>query len=54
MKKIIEHGLKFIEQEKSRLGKIIKDGKINDKKVQEMTARLNILHSFVVRTKDEL
>ncbi|KRT81122.1 hypothetical protein AMK59_5402 [Oryctes borbonicus] len=53
MKKIIENGVKFVSQEKSRLNKIIKDGKLAEKKKDELSQRLNILHSFRVQ-KDEL
>lgn len=53
MKKIISEGINFIKQEKLRLSKIIKEGKMNDLKKTEMTQRLNILHSFSI-VKDEL
>ncbi|GJQ78008.1 wbl [Trypoxylus dichotomus] len=53
MKKIIENGVKFISQEKSRLNKIIRDGKLADKKKEELSQRLNILYSFRTQ-KDEL
>lgn len=53
MKKIIENGINFIKQEKSRLNKILKDGKLADKKKDELSQRLNILHSFRIQ-KDEL
>ncbi|KAI4454515.1 endoplasmic reticulum protein erp29 [Holotrichia oblita] len=53
MKKIIESGMKFVTQEKSRLNKILKDGKLANKKKEELSQRLNILHSFRMN-KDEL
>lgn len=53
MKKIVEVGNKFIKEEKSRLGKLIKDGKINEKKKAELSVKLNILHSFKA-VKEEL
>lgn len=54
MTKILKEGEKFVAQEKKRLGKIISEGKVNEKKKQELSNRLNVLHSFVVKTKDEL
>ncbi|KAF2899663.1 hypothetical protein ILUMI_06523 [Ignelater luminosus] len=54
MKKILEQGVQFIKQEITRLGKIVKDGKVNDKKKEELSHRINILHSFSVPLKDEL
>lgn len=54
MKKIVEQGAQFIKQEITRLGKIVKDGKVNDKKKEELSHRINILHSFSVPLKDEL
>lgn len=53
MKKVLEHGLSFISQEQKRLSKILKDGKVNEKKKMELGQRLNILHSFSL-AKDEL
>lgn len=53
MKKIIENGLSFVSQEVKRLNKILKDGKVNEKKKKDLYHRVNILHSFSVR-KDEL
>lgn len=53
MKKIIENGLKFIQQEKTRLNKILKEGKLGEKKKDELSQRLNILHAFRIQ-KDEL
>lgn len=53
MKKIIESGMSFVAQEKNRLNKIIKDGKLANKKKEELSQRLNILHSFRI-SKDEL
>ncbi|KAK4878309.1 hypothetical protein RN001_010815 [Aquatica leii] len=54
MKKIVEQGTDFVQHEMARLNKIIKDGKINDKKKEELSHRVNILHSFSVVSKDEL
>lgn len=46
MSKIIENGVQFIKQEKARLEKIIKEGKINNQKKTELSHRLNIIKSF--------
>ena len=54
MKKIIGEGLNFVTQEVSRLNKIIKEGKLIKKKKDELLQRINILHSFSVKGKDEL
>lgn len=55
MKKIIEKGAGFVKNEVERLSKIVREGKVNDKKKQELSNHLNILHSFSVSTKrDEL
>lgn len=53
MKKIIEKGASFVRNEADRLSKILKEGKVNEKKKQELSNHLNILHSFSVK-KDEL
>lgn len=53
MKKILENGSGFVEKEKSRLNKLLKEAKMNEKKKTELTYRLNILHSFKTN-KDEL
>lgn len=53
MKKILDNGIGFVKQEVNRLSKILKEGKVNDKKKKELSNRLNILHSFSV-SKDEL
>ncbi|XP_018321670.1 endoplasmic reticulum resident protein 29-like [Agrilus planipennis] len=53
MKKIIEQGAKFVEQEASRLGKILKDGKVKEQKKEELSQKINILQSFENK-KDEL
>lgn len=53
MKKILANGLDFVSQERNRLSKIIKEGKVNVKKKDELTQRLNILHSFIAQ-RDEL
>ncbi|KAJ8981880.1 hypothetical protein NQ317_008228, partial [Molorchus minor] len=49
MKKVIEIGASFVGQEERRLNKIIKEGKVNDKKKEQLTHRLNILKSFVTQ-----
>lgn len=53
MKRILEKGPSFVKSEVERLSKIVREGKVNDKKKLELTHHLNILHSFSV-TKDEL
>nr|XP_022911641.1 protein windbeutel [Onthophagus taurus] len=53
MKKVIDNGVGFVQQEQLRLNKIIKEGKINSKKKEELGERLNVLHSFKL-AKDEL
>lgn len=45
MKKVIESGASFVKQENKRLTKIL-DGKVNEKKKQELQQRLNILKSL--------
>ncbi|XP_050502485.1 protein windbeutel [Diabrotica virgifera virgifera] len=46
MKKTIEAGDTFINQEQKRLNKIVSEGKVNEKKKRELSNRLNILKSF--------
>ncbi|KAJ3653078.1 hypothetical protein Zmor_018995 [Zophobas morio] len=53
MKKIVEVGTGFVSQELARLNKILKDGKVNEKKKMELAGRVNILRSFSL-PKDEL
>lgn len=53
MKKIEEKGDTFINSEIERVEKL-KDGKVSDKKKEELNRRLNILTSFELRLKDEL
>ncbi|XP_044261188.1 protein windbeutel [Tribolium madens] len=53
MSKIVESGLDFVNHELGRLNKILKQGKVNDKKKVELANRLNILRSFSL-PKDEL
>lgn len=53
MKKIVESGIDFVSQELGRLNKILKQGKVNNKKKVELGNRLNILRSFSLH-KDEL
>ncbi|XP_018563113.1 endoplasmic reticulum resident protein 29 [Anoplophora glabripennis] len=45
MKKVIEGGVSFVTQEEKRLTKLL-DGKVNEKKKQELQQRLNILRSL--------
>ncbi|KAL3858492.1 hypothetical protein ACJMK2_013080 [Sinanodonta woodiana] len=53
MKKIAEKGDNFVDLEIERVEKL-KDGKISDKKKEQLSERLNILTSFQLRMKDEL
>lgn len=53
MKKIMEKGLEFLETEVKRVEKL-KDGKVSDKKKEQLNDRLNILISFKLRLNDEL
>lgn len=53
MNKILDKGASFVKSEVERLSKIVREGKVNEKKKQELTNHLNILHSFSV-AKDEL
>lgn len=53
MKKIVEQGIEFVANEKTRLQKLLKDGKVKEKKKMELSQKLNILHSFSL-VKDEL
>lgn len=53
MKKIIEKGNEFLETEVKRVEKL-KDGKVSDKKKEQLSNRLNILNSFKLRLTDEL
>lgn len=50
----MDQGAEFVSNENTRLAKIIKEGKINDKKKTELGYRLNILKSFAMKEKDEL
>ncbi|KAL3270696.1 hypothetical protein HHI36_021224 [Cryptolaemus montrouzieri] len=55
MKKIISDGVDFVKQETNRLKKLLKESKIQEKKKQDLSGRLNILKSFSLnRAKDEL
>ncbi|KAF5286496.1 hypothetical protein FQR65_LT12579 [Abscondita terminalis] len=54
MKKVAEQGNEFVKLELARLAKIIKEGKIKEKKKEELSRRINILHSFAIEPKDEL
>lgn len=55
MNKIIANGISFVKQETDRLEKILKEGKINQKKKEEISNRANILKSFVpIPAKTEL
>lgn len=51
MKKIIASGISFVEQETARLEKILKEGKVNQKKKDELAQRVNILKSFVKKSE---
>lgn len=53
MKRILEKGDDFIKKEIARVEKL-KDGKVSDKKKEQLGSRLNILSSFEMRLKDEL
>ena len=53
MKKIIEKGDDFIESEITRVEKL-KDGKVSDRKKEQLGNRLNILTSFQMSLKEEL
>lgn len=53
MSKILEKGDEFVETEIKRVEKL-KEGKVSDKKKEQLNGRLNILHSFTMRQKDEL
>ncbi|EFA09214.1 windbeutel [Tribolium castaneum] len=46
MSKIVETGSEFVTQELGRLKKILKEGKVNERKKTELSTRLNILRSF--------
>lgn len=55
MKKIIANGVSFVKNETERLEKILKEGKINQKKKDELSQRSNILKSFILKPgKSEL
>lgn len=55
MKKVISSGVSFVKQESDRLEKILKDGKVNQKKKEEFSHRSNILKSFATKPeKSEL
>lgn len=55
MKKIATNGISFVKQESDRLEKILKEGKVNQKKKEELSHRSNILKSFIPRPeKNEL
>ncbi|KAL5017383.1 hypothetical protein ScPMuIL_006972 [Solemya velum] len=53
LKKVLEKGDEFVESEIKRVEKL-KDGKVSDKKKEQLRDRLNILTSFQIRMKDEL
>ncbi|ESO97328.1 hypothetical protein LOTGIDRAFT_214161 [Lottia gigantea] len=53
MKRVLEKGEEFIESEIIRVEKL-RDGKVSDKKKEQLGERLNILTSFQMRMKDEL
>lgn len=55
MNKIILNGASFVKKETERLEKILKEGKVNQKKKDELSYRSNILKSFVLKPeKSEL
>ncbi|XP_060084735.1 endoplasmic reticulum resident protein 29-like [Ylistrum balloti] len=53
MKKIVEKGTEFVDSEITRVEKL-KDGKVSDKKKEQLNERLNILTSFQLLQRDEL
>ena len=53
MSKVLDKGSNFINTEMERVEKL-KDGKVSDKKKEQLGKRLNILTSFEMRLKDEL
>ena len=53
MTKVLDKGDDFISNEIERVEKL-KDGKVSDKKKEQLGKRLNILTSFELRLKDEL
>ncbi|XP_050409963.1 endoplasmic reticulum resident protein 29 [Patella vulgata] len=53
MSKILEKGEEFIDTEINRVEKL-RDGKVSEKKKEQLGERLNILTSFQMRMKDEL
>jgi len=53
LRKVLDKGDKFIQQETERVEKL-RDGKVSDKKKEQLGRRLNILTSFELRLKDEL
>ena len=54
MKGIIDNGDDFVTKQQERMAKLLKD-KLSEKKVEELTKKLNILSSFKYQgTKDEL
>ncbi|KAK7087293.1 endoplasmic reticulum resident protein 29-like [Littorina saxatilis] len=53
MRRVIDKGDKFIQTETERVEKL-RDGKVSDKKKEQLGKRLNILTSFELRMKDEL
>lgn len=52
MKKVLEKGVGFIDEEVKRVEKI-RDRKISDKKKEQLGSRLNILTSFQLRLKEK-
>ncbi|OWF42383.1 endoplasmic reticulum resident protein 29-like [Mizuhopecten yessoensis] len=53
MKKILEKGDTFVNSEITRVEKL-KDGKVSDKKKEQLNERLNILTSFQLSQREEL
>ena len=53
MEKTIEKGSGFIKEESIRIRKLLKKGKINDNKKQELETKINILKSFESKDKKQ-
>ena len=53
MQKVLNKGDDFINSERGRVEKL-RDGKVSEKKKEQLGKRLNILTTFEMRMKDEL